>query len=71
MAKIRLTKRNHEWMRNSLILRTIFGDVSAPLSKITVVNDVAIVPDWIFANKGLNPCQMVDGFIRKENEHGN
>lgn len=71
MAKIKLTDRNHEWKRKSLKLRTIFGDVYAPLSKVTVINNVAIVPDWIFANKGLNPCQMVDGFIRKENEHGN
>ena len=66
MARIKLTSINHEWRAKSLKLHTIFGDVYAPLSKITVVNSVAIVPDWIFANKGLNPCQMVNGFIRNE-----
>lgn len=64
MAKIRLVAGNHEWKEKSLKLKTIFGDVYAPLSKITVINDTAIVPDWIFAKKGLNPCQMIEGFMR-------
>jgi hypothetical protein len=63
MAKIKLVADNHEWREKSLKLVTIFGDVYAPLSKITVVNDIAIVPNWVFTNKGLNPCQMVNGFI--------
>ena len=61
-AKIRLVKGNHEFKEKSLKLSTIYGDVYAPLSAITIINNVAVVPDWVFVNKGLNPCQMIKGF---------
>ena len=63
MAKIKLTNGNHEWTEQSIKLFTIYGDVYAPLSKTKIINDVAFVPYWVFTNEGLNPCQMVSGFI--------
>ena len=68
MAKIKLMEGNHEMREKSIKLMTIFGDVYAPLSKTKIVENVAIVPDWVFANNGLNPCQMIKGFLGFENQ---
>ena len=61
-VKIRLVNGNHEFRGKSLKLVTIYGNVYAPLSVTTIVNDIAIVPEWVFVNKELNPCQMIKGY---------
>ena len=61
-AKIRLVKGNHEFKKNRLKLVTIYGDIYVPLSAITIINNMALVPDWFFVKKGLNPCQMIKGY---------
>ena len=61
-AIIRLMPGNHEIRERSIKLVTIFGVVYAPRSKTEVNGNVALVPEWVFINAGLNPCQMVTGF---------
>ena len=62
-AEIKLSAKNHEFRNKSLKLVTIYGDVFAPLSKITIIDkNTVLVPEWIFVNAGLNPCQMVNGY---------
>ena len=65
-AIIKLDTTNHEMRQKSICLHTIFGDVYAPLRKTKVINGVAIVPVWVFHNAGLNPCQMVTGFLGQQ-----
>lgn len=62
-AIIKLDSENHEMREKSICLHTIFGDVYAPLSRTTIENGVAFVPEWVFHNARLNPCQMVTGYI--------
>ena len=62
-AIIKLTGDNHEMRQKSICLHTIFGDVFAPISKTSITDGVATVPAWVFYNAGLNPCQMINGFM--------
>jgi hypothetical protein len=63
MALIRLDERNHEIREKSIKFKTLFGDVYAPKKCVEIHGDVALVPGWVFTRKGLNPCQMVTGYI--------
>lgn len=66
-AVIELNERNHEEREKSIKLITIFGNAYAPKSVIKRIGNVIECPVWVFANNGLNPCQMVDGFAGMKN----
>ena len=64
-AIIRLENGNHEIRENSIKLYTIFGNVYVGKRLVKYVGENIIeVPNWIFQKNGLNPCQMVSGFIK-------
>lgn len=78
-ARIYITEDHFNAKERSVYLETIFGNVYAPKSKIVVENvngDIqtpvgidkthlmtVLVPCWVFWNKGLNPVQLVHGYI--------
>ena len=61
-AIIKLDDQNHEIMEKSIKLRTIFGNVYAPKSRTEIREGRAYVPEWVFLEAALNPCQMITGY---------
>lgn len=78
-AKIAVPESLLNEREKSIKLQTIFGSVYAPKSKIIVLEikstfkavanneqtgtAIIVVPFWVFTSKGLNPCQMVHGYL--------
>lgn len=66
-AIINLTKDNHTSVDDkSLILKTIFGDMTVSVSDIifTAGAKGVYVPCYLFALNGFNPCQMINGYVQ-------
>ena len=69
-ARVIVEKKAFEMRKKSVLLETIFGNVYAPMSKVAVEGvgkqwAQILVPCWVFWNKGLNPCQLVNGFVEQ------
>lgn len=62
-AIIKLNANNHEIKGKTVNFKTIFGDVPVTEAKVKLDEDIAKVPLWCFGANGLNPCQMVSGFM--------
>ncbi len=62
-AIIILDSKNHEMREKSIKLNTIFGSVYAPLKQTDIKDGIAEVPEWVFHKAGINPCQMITGFV--------
>ena len=60
---IELNENNSERKEKSILLKTIYGDVFAPISVCTIVDNRLWCPSWIFSKKNLNACMMVSGFV--------
>lgn len=63
-AVIELTKENHELGLGYILIRTIFGDICVPNSKVEVkTKRIITVPVAEFHSARLNPCQIVNGYL--------
>lgn len=68
-AVIQLTKENHELGFGYIVIRTIFGDIRVPNSKVEVKTKRIIkIPDKVFHAAGFNPCQIVNGYLGSVNK---
>ena len=62
-AIIKLNANNHEIVENSVRFKTIYGDVPVREKKVIVEGNVARVPLWNFAQREINPCMMISGYV--------
>lgn len=78
-VRVEVEKGVYEAREKSVCLDTIFGPVYAPKSRCIVEGErqpekatntfvQMLVPCWVFWNKGLNPCQLVTGYIEQVNQ---
>lgn len=63
-AKVKLTPNNHINYYGDLQVKTIFKTFFIPHGCWRYIGDgVALLEENCFVRRGLNPCQMVEGYI--------
>lgn len=66
MARIKVNKENCFTYADSIVIRTIYKNVWVPAAAWSWENfdeDIILVDEWCFRRHGLNPCQIVSGYI--------